>query len=269
MLHQSIKFIILIIFSIQSVIAQTQILLPFTPGGGTDIVYHMFSQYCNSRQVKISSIYKPGANGLIGTMTLSTMDPNGKTLGLMGADTIQEVIQKYPNIKFEYIGTVATPTMVLVTGANSTITSYDKLEEMSTKKQLSFGYSSNNQLVQVNQLISKLKKTDHIIVPYQGGNQVLTNIMGGHIDLSIIAASAVMEHVLSGKLRLLASSDKITGISTVVFTEKYKDWKKHRGYVLIMPYNSPKELVTFWTNLLNDFVNDNEIKLKLNNIYLY
>lgn len=269
MLHRLIKFIVLVLFYMQSAIAQTQIILPFNPGGGTDILYRIFSQYCNEKNVKLMPQYKPGANGTIGTLALSNAETNGKTLGLVGADTIKEVIEKYPDTKFEYIGTVATPIMVLTTGVNSSINSYDKLEELSSKKIISFGYSSNNQLKQVNQLVSKLKKPNHILVPYQGANAILRDVMGGHIDMAIIPLTVAMEQISSGKLRLLASSLKISEIDTVIFTEKYKDWEKHRGYVLIMPNNSPKELVTFWTNLLNDFVNDNEIKLKLNNIYLY
>lgn len=246
----------------------TQIILPFNPGGGTDTVHRIFAQYCANKQIRIIPSYKPGANGVVGTLSLINADPNGKTLGLVGADTVAEVIEKYPETKLEILGTVATPVMVLVTSDTSGITSYKKLED--TEKPLSFGYSSVSHLAQINQILYKLKRSESIIfVPYQGASKIMNDVMGGHVTLGFMPATVAMPNILSGKLRLLASTSKISGMHTVVLTEKYKDWIKPKGYVLIMPHNSPKESVKFWTDMLSDFSNDPEVATKLNNEYLY
>ena len=114
-----------------------------------------------------------------------------------------------------------------------------------------------------------MKKTDTILVPYQGAAKAMTDVMAGHIGLGFVAASIAVPNANAGKLRLLASTNKIAGVNTVILTEKYKDWKQHKGYLLIMPQNAPKEYVKFWTNMIVDFLSDPTVTTKLNNEYLY
>jgi tripartite-type tricarboxylate transporter receptor subunit TctC len=248
--------IYLISFGAQSKL--TNVIIPFSPGGGTDLVFRIFERYCNTRNIDLKSQYKHGAGGLIGTLHV-TSDSSGTLLGITSAHTIVE-IQKMPIFEgYEYIGQLATPAMALVSSQKANIKSYDDfLNAIKNKSQLSFGYSSPAHRTNILQLIQKIDKNyEPLLVPFNGGSPIVNNLLGNHIDIGFVPVGIVINYVELNKLNLLATTTKID-IKTVVLQEKYQDWINSDGYILFMPKTANKETIKFWKNVVSNFIQDKD-----------
>ena len=49
------------------------------------------------------------------------------------------------------------------------------------------------------------------VVPFKGGESVITAVMGGHVELTFDAFGKIMPHQDSGEMRILLSSKKVAG----------------------------------------------------------
>ncbi len=86
-------------------------------------------------------------------------------------------------------------------------------------------------------------KWDH--VPFPGGNQAVANLLGGHVQV-LSQTTEWKEHVLSGKLRLLAvfTPQRMKAFPDVpTFIEKGYKYAVHSGLSLMGPAGMPKEAV--------------------------
>lgn len=240
----------------------TQVIIPYTPGGGVDAVYRIFEKFCISKKIDIVPVYKPGASGVVGTLAMANAEKNGKTIGLTGVYPIAETLEKYPDAEYELISLISSPTMVLVTGKSNSIKSFQDLKTVAkTDKVLSVGYGATAQKSAVVKLLSyldpKLKPT---LVPFNGGNPVAVNLAGGHIDIGIIPAVVARPMIDSGKLILLASTAK--GDDVINLQEALK-WINPNSYGIVAPIGSPSEVIKFWTDTVKEFLSDPTVKKEL------
>lgn len=191
-----------------------KLVVPFSPGGGTDIVARAIGQKLGTRlgqPVVIDN--KPGASTIIGTDTVVKAEPDGHTLLISGSTsyTVNPALRS----KLPYdvatdlapVAIVAQAPLVLLVNAASP---YAKLADLAKAAKAkpgaltyaTFGAGSAPHLSGA--LFAQAIEARLQDVPYRGSAQSMTALLGGEIDMAIDTVATAAPHVRSGKLRPLA-----------------------------------------------------------------
>ena len=190
-----------------------KLVVPFPPGGGTDIVARALGQKLATQlgqPVLVDN--KPGAATIIGTDAVAKAAPDGYTLLLSGSTSysvnpaMRAKLPYDPVADLAPIAIVARTPLVLVVGAQSPYTSVQQLAAAARAKPLSiryasFGAGSGPHLA--GELFALAIGAKLQEVPYKGSAQSTLAVMGGEIEVGIDTVAAVAPHVRSGKLRAL------------------------------------------------------------------
>ncbi|MGE0314301.1 MAG: Bug family tripartite tricarboxylate transporter substrate binding protein [Lautropia sp.] len=167
------------------------------------------------QQVVIES--KSGANGMIGTSFVATSAPDGYTLLLShaGPTAISPALQKtmpYDPIRdFEHITLVAAPTIVLLVQPSLPIKTVPELIAYAKAHpgKLSYGSVGPGSTTHLaGEMLAMMADLKLVHVPYRGAAPVMTDMLGGQIDMAFIGNAAAAQHVQSGKLRAIAVASK-------------------------------------------------------------
>ncbi|OUM02794.1 Bug family tripartite tricarboxylate transporter substrate binding protein [Variovorax sp. JS1663] len=191
-----------------------KLVVPFPPGGGTDIVARGLGQKLADKlgqPVVIDN--KPGAATLIGADAVAKAPPDGYTLLVSGSTTysvnpaLRARLPYDPLKDLAPVAIIAKAPLVLVVGTAAPWRSVAELAAAAKAKPLgiryaTFGSGSGPHLAgELFAMAAGVKLQD---VPYKGSGQSTVALIGGEIEMGIDTVAAVAPHVRSGKLRALA-----------------------------------------------------------------
>jgi tripartite-type tricarboxylate transporter receptor subunit TctC len=161
---------------------------------------------------------KPGANGSLGAGQVAKAKPDGYTLivGSIGVYAINPVLYKNlpydPTKDFDLLTVAVRTPNVLVANPSFPANNVQELVAHLKKNPekvtfASSGAGSSDHLTAA--LFWQKTGTTGVHVPYKGGAPAITDLIGGHADVSFQNLGAVSNHIKAGKLKLLAiTSDK-------------------------------------------------------------
>jgi tripartite-type tricarboxylate transporter receptor subunit TctC len=194
------------------------IIVPFAPGGGTDVLARMLGQKLEERLGKTFVIEnKGGAGTVIGANAVARAAPDGYTL-LMATSTPMAInVTLYKNLPYDPatdlvpLAAVAQSPFVLVVNPALPVHSVRELIALAKAKpgELSFGSAgpgSPHHLFA--ELLKSMAGIEMTHVPYKGSLPALNDVVAGHVPLMFIdygSADALMQ---TGKVRPLAVSTK-------------------------------------------------------------
>lgn len=196
-----------------------KIVVPFPAGGTSDVLARMVGQKLTEawgQSVIVDN--RPGANGNIGADQVAKAEPDGYTLLLMDMGNLTISPSLYPKLPFNPMVNLMPVSMLaysphmLVTSTTLPVKSTAELiaHSKATKGKLNFaaaaGAGSAPHLAGV--LFAQRTGAEWGYIPYKGGAQALTDLIGGQIDATMNGMVATYPHVKSGKIRLLAVSSK-------------------------------------------------------------
>ncbi|MDO8319695.1 tripartite tricarboxylate transporter substrate binding protein [Rhodoferax sp.] len=190
-----------------------RIVVPFAPGGGTDLVARtMGIVMAQDLGQPVIIENKPGGGTIIGTDAVAKSPPDGYTLVMATlAHAVNPSIQpKLPYVHekaFAAVMLVGRSPNVLVVRTESPFKSVQEIIAAAKAKpgQLSFasqGAGTSAHLA--GELFKNLTNTDITHIPYRGAGPAITDLLGGQVDIMFATAAAVGTFVESGKLRALA-----------------------------------------------------------------
>ena len=245
-----------------NVFAETKVIVPFGQGGGVELSLRHFEKYVNEKKnEKFVVMMKPGAEGLIGLQELSKSPKDGTFIGYTTIGSVSSVV-KNNNLEFEYITATRKFTAVLVTNSKTNVKTYaDFSKRMKMGIPYAFGYNTPAQLLFINQVLDNVKpKTEVVKASYKSVSNVLTDLIGGQTDFAILPYAVVKDHVQSGKLIMLGSTSKLSAEPNLVaFDNLYKNWIDIAGYCFVAPKGTPQETITYWQNLITDYMNNPKV----------
>ncbi|MEF7615708.1 tripartite tricarboxylate transporter substrate binding protein [Aquincola sp. MAHUQ-54] len=230
-----------------------RVIVPFTPGGGTDMVGRALIDDM-SRELGQPMIIdnKPGAGTVIGSDMVAKAPPDGYTLLLTtSALAINDsLVKKLPydtQKNFTGVGLICSGPNVLVTHPGSPYkTVQDVIQAAKANPgKLNYGSSGNGSAVHLaGELFKNLAKIDLTHVPYRGAGPAYNDLMGGQIDLVFGTAGGVAKLVDGGKMRAIAvTSAKRTpayeGVPTI--GETVPGYEAEVWYALFAPAGTPPE----------------------------
>ena len=190
-----------------------RLVVPFPPGGGTDIV-------ARAMGVKLAAQFKqpvvidnkPGASTIIGTDAVAKAAPDGYTLLLSGSTSytvnpaLRAKLPYDPMKDLAPIAIVVRAPLVLVVNGNSPWKNVRELIAAAkampkSVRYATFGSGSGPHLAgELFALAAGVQLQD---VPYKGSSQSTIAVIGGEIEMGIDTVAGVAPHVKSGKLRAL------------------------------------------------------------------
>ena len=254
-----------------------RLIVPFTPGGVTDTSGRLIAESLGKRlgqQVVVDN--KPGASGNIGTALAKGSAPDGYTLvlGFDGTMVINpHVFSKLPfdPVKdFAPIGKIGDATLILV--ANPNVPAKSLLDVVNLSKStaggLSFGTSGTGGTPHIAGELLKMRTGANLThIPYKGGGQAMTDVLGGTIPLVYTAVAGAHGHVKAGKLKAIAvsSAQRTSSLPDVpTFAESgVPDFVVNSWVGLFAPTGTPAAIVTRLNTELNAVLNDAAVREKL------
>jgi tripartite-type tricarboxylate transporter receptor subunit TctC len=190
-----------------------RIVVPFAPGGGTDVIARTLAQEM-AKDLGATMIIenRPGAGTIIGTQAVATSEPDGYTL-LMG--TFANAVNPSLNAKLPYdphkdfaaVALIARSFNIVVVNPASTVKSIADLIEAakSDPDKLSYGtYGTGTSAHLAGELFKDMAKVNLTTVPYKGAAPAITDLLGGQIQVMFTTVASAASLIAAGQLRALA-----------------------------------------------------------------
>ena len=191
-----------------------RVLVGFPPGSGTDMIARFAGNKLTERlgqQVVVDN--RPGANGIIAAELVSKSAPDGHTLLAMSiSHTMNAAVYKLPfdAVKsFSPITQLGAGPLVLVANAAFPASNVKGLIDLAHAKPNTITYAISG-TGGINHfaggLFSRITGVQLINVPYKGGAQALTDLIGGQVQIMFGTAAITLAHLRSGRMKPLGVS---------------------------------------------------------------
>jgi tripartite-type tricarboxylate transporter receptor subunit TctC len=195
-----------------------RVIVPFAPGGQTDVVARLIGQALSERLGKQFYVENaPGAGGNIGTGRAAQAAPDGYTIivvdgiAFAGNPSLYNKVPYDPTKDFEPVGIGATTMMVLAVHPGVPARTVQDLVTLIRANSGKYSYASagvGTGAHLTGELFRNSLGLDLVHVPYNGGGPAIGATVAGHTPISIGSPAATIPQVKDGKLRALAVSGK-------------------------------------------------------------
>ena len=191
-----------------------RMIVPFTPGGGTDLVARMIAQKLGEnlgQPVVVDN--RPAVDGVVGTEIAARSQPDGYTLlQVSTSHAINVALGRklpYDTLKdFAPIAHTANQQLILVVNPTLPVRTVKELIALGRAKPDALNYgSSSNATALPTELFKAMTGIQAQHIPYKGSPPMLADLIAGQIQMSIAAAISAIPQVKAGKLRVLAIGD--------------------------------------------------------------
>jgi hypothetical protein len=234
-----------------------KLIIPYTPGGGTDTVGRMLAEKI-STDLKWTILVdnKPGAGGNIGMDLVAKAKPDGYTLGMGQTSNLAINPALMSKMPFDAINDlvpvafVAEVPMVLVVIANSPWKSLgDLIKAAKAKpdfyKQATAGAGTVGHIG--GEMLANKAAYTVSYIPYKGASPAITDLIGGQTDFMFATPQSVLGMIAGGKLRALAvtSANRISILPKIptVSEEGYKGFEATDWKIVVAPASTPPEII--------------------------
>ncbi len=191
-----------------------QIVIPFAPGGSTDLLWRGISDpLAKNLGSPVSLINKGGGGGIVGTSFVMGSKPDGYTLVSANSDPLNIAPLFTPDPPYDsekdltYIGKMAVFAFTIAVRSESPFKTLEELIAFAKANpgKLKAGVAgigtTPHMIVELLNRDAKIRITP---VPFSGGGEVVPNLLGGHVDLTVLSLGPLKGHYLAGKVRILA-----------------------------------------------------------------
>jgi tripartite-type tricarboxylate transporter receptor subunit TctC len=191
-----------------------RLIVPFPPGGAVDFYARVVQQPLSEalgQTVVIEN--KAGASGMVGAEFVAKSPPDGHTLLLGNIASLAINVGIYAKMPYDPLKDL-TPVVrtvdvnyVLVAHPSLPVKSVNELvaHAKANPGKLAYGSAGSGSLPHLaTELFKARTGTDLAHVPYKGGGPMVTDLLGGTIQVVIGDQANLMPHVATGKLAALA-----------------------------------------------------------------
>lgn len=233
-----------------------RIIVPFAPGGGTDLLARIFAQRMQEAYGQPFTVdNRAGAGGNIGAELAAKAAPDGHTI-LITSASITVNVTLYPKLNYSLqrdlvpISQIAGSPLILTVHPSVPAKNVKELIALSkrTKGGINFGSNGNGTTSHLSGLIlARMSGLDILHIPYKGAGPSITALMTGQADLGFIAAFSVTPHIKQGRLRGLATSTKRPAPSLPelpTLDSMYPGFETDNWFALWVPRGTPQSIVT-------------------------
>ena len=203
----------------QTVDRPLRVILPVGAGSGVDTIVRAaqpaLGKALGGQAVVVENL--PGAGGTTGTLALVRAAPDGSTIGVVSNNHAvnPSVFRKMP---FDAIADItpisivgATPFVLVVNPTKLPAKSAKELQALLKARPGAYNYASSGIGTIIHlagQMFVDAVEADVKHIPYKGVGPMVADLIGGQVDLGVIALPAVQGHLKSGALRAIGIMGK-------------------------------------------------------------
>jgi tripartite-type tricarboxylate transporter receptor subunit TctC len=187
-------------------------IVPYTAGGNVDFGARLIAEKLRTslkQSVLVENV--PGAGGVIGVTKTVHAPPDGYTI-LMGADSpisiarfVTPATVKYDSLRdLAPIGLVNAAPMMIVGRPGLPANDFAGLLKLARSQPGKLSYATSGVGTVLHLAMERVKQQaaiDVVHVPYKGGAQIITDLIGNQIDLAMLVSVSAVPHVKAGKLK--------------------------------------------------------------------
>ena len=204
------------------------LIVPYTAGGSVDYNARLVAQRLSERlkqTVLIDNI--GGAGGAVGLAKAAGAAPDGYTLvaGTDSAMAIGKLVNPPayhfdPLQAFTPVAMLNTAPLVLVAGPRMPAKTYGEFVQLAKAKpgQLTYATSGIGTILQLAMELLKEHSGIYVThVPYRGGGQIATDVIGGQVDVAMLVSTTAVPQVASGRMHALGvtSAQRLASLPNV------------------------------------------------------
>jgi len=251
-----------------------RIVVGFAPGGGADLAARLMGQWFSERlgqQFIVEN--RPGAGANIAMDAVAKAVPDGYTLLLVspGAAINATLYEKLPyNFVRDFApisGFLRVPNIMVLNPSVpvKTVPDFITYAKANPGKVNMASAGSGSSVHVSGELFKMMTGVDLTHVPYRGAGPMLSDLLGGQVQVAFPDIGSSIEHVRSGKLLAIAvttanRSEALPGVPTV--GEFVPGYEASNWWGIAAPKNTPTDIVAKLNAELNAAVADPKIKAR-------
>jgi tripartite-type tricarboxylate transporter receptor subunit TctC len=233
-----------------------RLLVPFPAGGPVDVMGRLIAQRLSStmgQQVILEN--RPGAGSTLAARAAAGADPDGYTLLVASAASLATGPALYNNIgydpatSFAPVAMVSSVPYVMIAGPSVSAKTLPDLIAYARANpgKLNVGVPNGAPPHMIAAWFRSATRTDIVIVPYKGASNVITDLMGGQIDLGFETTSVTFGHVHEGKVKALgvatqARLPELPDVPTMI-ESGLPDFIASSWTGIVTPAGTPKDII--------------------------
>jgi tripartite-type tricarboxylate transporter receptor subunit TctC len=250
-------------------------IVPFPPGGGTDILARIIAQKMGERwgqQFVIDN--RPGAATNIGMEMTAKAPPDGYTL-LMISIGLATNPSLYKKLSFNPLRDLAPVSLVAI--APTVLTTHPSLPVRTAKDvialakarrgQLNYGsYGAGSSAHLAAELFQYTTGVEILHVPYRGGGPAITALLSGEVHMLFASVVPVLPHIKSGRAHAIAvaSSHRSSALPAIpTFRENGVVFEMGTWFGVLVPTGTPREIITQLQREIARIVGMQEVKERI------
>ena len=231
-------------------------LVPFPPGGSTDVAARALAEKVAvglGQQVVVEN--RGGGGGAVGAGEVARAQPDGYTI-LFAANAVSILHLAVKNLPYDTLRDFVAITQV--TTQPNTFAVHPSVPAASLKElvayaksnpgKLSYGHSgAGGSQHLTGELLKKMAGIDMVGIPYKGGGQLITDLIGGQIQVGIAGTTPMIPHHRAGRIKILALTSlerfaPLPDIPTVV-EAGFPGFESSQWLGLLAPRGTPQEAI--------------------------
>ncbi len=233
------------------------LVVPFTPGGSTDILARLLGQKLSESLGKAFVIEnRAGAGGAVASTAVSRATPDGHTLIMGHIGTLGVNPSLYPNLGYDPVKSFAHLTMlasvhnVLVVHPTLPVKSVAELVAYAKANPGKLNYCSGGNgsaahIAMAAFMVTTGTQMTH--VPYRGTAPAVQDLLANVVQLTMTGAPAVLPHVEAGTLRALgiSSPKRVPAMKDIptIAEQGYPGFEADQWYGILAPAGTPQPIV--------------------------
>ena len=234
-----------------------RVVVPFPPGGGTDIIAREVTQKVASSTGWTFVIdNKPGAGGNLGVDSAAKSPADGYTIVLGQTSNLSINPTLYAKLPYNPakdlapIGLVASAPLVIVVPAQSAFKTLGDLVAAAKARpgQVNFASPGNGTVAHLTgEQFQRTAGVKFQHIPYKGANQAMTDVISGQVQIYVSSVPSVLQQIRTGKLRALAvtSAKRVDDLpqTPTVGESGYKGFDAITWFGFLAPAGTPKDVI--------------------------
>ena len=250
------------------------VIVPFPPGGGTDLTARLMGQWLSERLGQPFIIEnRPGGNSNIATEVVVRAPPDGYTL--LAVDSSPAINATYYNkLNFDFIrdiapvASIAGQTQIMEVNPSvpaKTVPEFIAYAKANPGKLNMASFGNGNISHVCGELFKMMTGVNMLHVPYRGAGPALADLLGGQVQVCFGGVISAIEYIRAGRLRALAvtTASRLEALQDIPSLSEFlpgyeaTDWKG-----IGMPRNTPPEIIDKLNKEINAGLADPKLKAR-------
>ena len=231
-------------------------LVPFPPGGSTDVAARALADKVSAglgQQVVVEN--RGGGGGAVGAAEVARAQPDGYAV-LFAANAVTILHLAVKNLPYDTLRDFVAVTQV--TTQPNAFAVHPAVPANNIKELVAYAKANPGKLAYAHsgagggqhltgELLKKLAGIDMLGVPYKGGGQVITDLIGGQVQVGIAGTTPLIPHHKAGRIKILAftSLERFPPMPEIptVAEAGYPGFESTQWLGLLVPRGTPSDAI--------------------------